>query len=118
MEPDLGLAGDAAETFVQLADSLEEGVSYHHLPGIVYRQDGEITLNGGHCASAFTTPPRLDDLDMHKYAQAGFGIGVLTKLGGFYYPTSGSGAQLDQAAWRVIRPIDRVVHECQRLHQK
>jgi hypothetical protein len=118
MEPDLGLAGDAAETFVQLADSLEERVSYHHLPGIVYRQDGEIIVNGGRCASAFTCPPRLDDLDMHKYAQAGFGIGVLTKLGGFYYPTSGSQAQMDQAAWRVIRPIDEVVQDVQNMQQQ
>src|SRR5207249_5559274 len=69
------------------------------------------------CTSAFTTPPRLDDLDMHKYAQAGFGIGVLTKLGGFYYPTSGSRDQLDQAAWRVIRPIDEVVQDVQNMQR-
>jgi len=118
VEPDLGLAGDAAETFVQLADCLEAGTSYHHLPGVVYRQDGEIILNGSRCASAFTSPPRLDDLDMQKYAQAGFGIGVLTKLGSFSYPTSGAQAQMDQAAWRVIRPIDAVVQDVRDMQQQ
>src|SRR5712692_8013172 len=118
MDPDLGLAGDAAETFVQLADCLESDASCHHLPGVVYRQGGEVILNGSRCASSFTTPPRLDDLDMHKYAQAGFGIGVLTKLGGFYYPTSGSHAQIDQAAWRVIRHIDEVVQDVQNMQQQ
>ena len=87
------------------------GPAFSHLLGVVYRQGGEVILNGGRCASAFTSPPRLDDLDMHKYAQAGFGIGVLTKLDGFYYPASGSRAQMDQNAWRVIRPIDEVVQD-------
>ena len=83
MEPDFGLAGDAAEAFVQLADRLEADVPCHDLPGMVYRQNGEVIVNGGRCASAFTTPPRLEELDMQKYAQAGFGIGILTKLGSF-----------------------------------
>jgi hypothetical protein len=118
LEPDLGLAGDAAETFVQLADSLEEHVAYDHLPGLVYRQEGTIRLNGGLCTSTFTNPPALDDLDMPRYAQAGFGIGVVTKLGSFAYPTSGAQAELDAAAWRVMRPIDAVVHDVQRLQQQ
>lgn len=116
--PDLGLAGDAAETVVQLADCLESGASYHDLPGVVYRQNGEIVFNGSRCASAFTCAPRLDELDMHKYAQAGFGIGILTKLGGFYYPTSASDVQVDQDAWRVIRPIDEVVQEVRDMEQR
>ena len=118
LEPDLGLAGDAAETFVQLADSLEERVSYQHLPGLVYRHEGAIHLNGGLCTSTFTSPPHLDDLDMAKYAQAGFGIGVVTKLGSFAYPTSGAQAQMEQAAWRVIRPIDAVLHDVQHLQRQ
>ena len=36
MEPDFGLAGDAAEAFVQLADRLEADVPCHDLPGMVY----------------------------------------------------------------------------------
>jgi len=118
LEPDLGLAGDAAETFVQLADSLEAGASYYHLPGVVYRQDGGIVLNGNRCASTFTSPPRLDDLDMKKYARAGFGVGVLTKLGGLSYPTSGLPTQIDQGAWRIIRPIDEVVQDVRDMQQR
>lgn len=118
MEPDLGLAGDAAEAFAQLADDLESGAFHHDLPGLVYRQNGEVVLNGGRCASAFAMPPRLDDLDMHKYAQAGFGIGIVTKLGSFYYPTSAADVQAEEALWRVIRPIDEVVAEVRDMEQR
>jgi hypothetical protein len=118
MEPDFGLAGDAAEAFVQLADRLEADVPCHDLPGMVYRQNGEVRVNGGRCASAFTTPPRLEELDMQKYAQAGFGIGILTKLGSFAYPTSAAQAQSDAAAWRVIRPIDAVMQDVQDMQQR
>ncbi len=116
--PDLGLAGDAAEAFAQLADRLQADASYEDLPGLVYRQGGEVVFNGIHCASDFTSPPRLDDLDMHKYAQAGFGIGIVTKLGGFYYPTSASQVRIAQEAWRVIRPIDDVVQEVHEMEQR
>jgi hypothetical protein len=119
LEPDLGLAGDAAEAFVQLADRLETDAPYDDLPGIVYRSGGEVIVQGGRCASTFTHPPRLDELDMPKYAKAGFGIGILTKLGGFYYPTSAtSPAQKDEEAWRVIRPIDSVVEDVQSMQQQ
>jgi hypothetical protein len=71
------------------------------------------------CASShFSRPPRLEDLDMAKYRQAGFGIGVLTKLGGFYYPTAQSGAQIEDGAWRVIRPIGEVVQEVKDLEER
>ena len=118
VEPDLGLAGDAAETLAQLADSLAEGVEYHSLPGLVYRQDGEIIANSSYCTSTFTIPPRFDELDMQKYAQAGFGIGIVTKLGSFYYPTSAADVQAAREAWRVIRPIADVIREVQDMEQR
>ena len=46
---------------------------------------------------------------MARYNKAGFGIGILSKLGGFYYPANASQAQINQSGWRVIRPIDEVV---------
>jgi hypothetical protein len=55
---------------------------------------------------------------MAKYRQAGFGIGVLTKLGGFYYPTAQSGAQTEDGAWRVIRPVAEVVREVKDLEAR
>src|SRR5919108_153841 len=117
--PDLGLVGDAGETFAELAARLEGGEpSYIDLPGIVYRQGDEIIANNAACSSQFSRPPRLEDLDMTKYRQAGFGIGVLTKLGGYYYPSAPSSAQAEDGAWRVIRPIAEVVREVKDLETR
>ncbi len=119
LEPDLGIAGDAGEAFAVLANRIEIGEpSYFDLPGLVHRQDGEIIYNGMRCFSEFAKPPRLEEMDMKKYGQAGFGIGVLTKLGGFYYPTSEAATQTEEGAWRVIRPIDEVVAEVKDLEER
>jgi hypothetical protein len=119
VEPDLGIVGDAGETFAALADRLERGdSSYVDLPGLVYRQGDQIISNKMHSSSQFSQPPRLDGLDMAKYSQAGFGIGVLTKLGGFYYPTAQSGVPMEDGAWRVIRPIAEVVQEVKDLEAR
>ena len=118
MEPDFGLAGDAAEAFVQLADRLEADVPCHDLPGMVYRQNsGEVMVNSA-VVPGVHHPPRLEELDMQRYAQAGFGIGILTKLGSFSYPTSAAQVQRDAEAWRVIRPIDAVVQDVQDMQQR
>ena len=85
---------------------------------MVYAKDGEVLLNEGLCVSAFATRPRLDDLEMDKYRNAGFGIGVLTKLGSFSYPTPASTAGMTEADYRVIRPIDEVVAEVKELWEK
>jgi hypothetical protein len=117
--PDLGLAGDAGETFAELADRLEgDQPSYADLSGLVYRRGDQIILNEASRPSRFSKPPRLDDLDMTKYRQAGFGIGVLTKLGGFYYASAPSGAPAEDGAWRVIRPIAEVVQEVKNLEAR
>ena len=62
--------------------------------------------------------PRLEDLDMHKYRQAGFGIGILTKLGDFSYPTGEAAETPEEQGWRIIRPIDEVVHEVKDMEQR
>lgn len=117
--PDLGLAGDAGETFAELADRLEgDQPSYAELSGLVYRRGDQIIVNEASRPSRFSKPPRLDDLDMTRYRQAGFGIGVLTKLGGFYYPSAPSGAPAEDGAWRVIRPVAEVVQEVKDLEAR
>ena len=116
---DIGLAGDAGETFAALAESIEIGEpSYFDLPGLVYKKDGHTIRNEGYCTSAFAQSPRLEDLDMARYNKAGFGIGILTKLGGFYYPANASDAQIDESGWRVIRPIDEVVAEVKSMKNR
>ena len=116
---DIGLAGDAGETFATLAESLEIGEpSYFDLPGLVFKKDGQTFSNEGYCTSEFAKPPRLEDLDMDRYNKAGFGIGILTKLGGFYYPANASEAQINESGWRVIRPIDEVVAEVKSMKQR
>jgi radical SAM superfamily enzyme YgiQ (UPF0313 family) len=116
VEPDLGIVGDAGETFAELAGRLEASEAYHDLPGLVYRENGGITFNGVRSSSSFMKPPRLEDLDLAKYRQAGFGIGVLTKLD--HYPSAGTPAAQEEGAWRVIRPIDEVVAEVRDLEQR
>lgn len=119
VEPDLGVVGDAGEAFAELADRLERGEpSYVDLPGLVYRDKDQIIFAGTAAASRFSRPPRLEDLDMARYQQAGFGIGVLTKLGGFYYPTAPSGMSAEDGAWRVIRPVAEVVQEVKDLRAR
>ena len=116
---DLGLAGDAGETFSELANRIEIGEpSFHNLQGLVYRDGGKVIFNGAQCSSDFAKPPRLEELDITKYRQAGFGIGVLTKLGGFYYPTTDSETKADAGAWRVIRSVEEVVAEVKDLEDK
>ena len=118
LEPDLGIAGDGGETFAQLADLIEVGELYHSLPGLVYREGEEIIVQGGPASSAFPKPPRLEELDMARYERAGFGIGILTKLGDFYYPTTAGRKETDGAAWRVIRPIEEVVEEAREMKHR
>ena len=112
VQPDFGLAGDAGESFADLAGRIEIGEpDFRGMTGLLYRENGELVYNGMRCSSDFISRPSLDDLDMPRYAKAGFGVSVLTKLGGFYYPTSADDIRTPEGAWRVIRPIDEVVEE-------
>ncbi|MBQ11154.1 MAG: hypothetical protein CMJ45_06360 [Planctomyces sp.] len=118
MRPDLGIAGDGGETFAELADLLDSNSPYEHLSGLVYRENGAVVFNGVRAKSRFAKPPRFEDLDMEKYTKAGFGIGVLTKLGDFSYPKPDSNGKVKEPDWRVIRPIDEVVSEVKEMEEK
>lgn len=111
---DLGIAGDAAEAFATLVERLESGEDYRDVPGIVYREDGEVVVSEGRFVSDFHSFPRLDLLDMRKYNGSGFGIGVVTKLAQAYYPTLDS--SFDGSDWRA-RPADEVVEEIAALNR-
>lgn len=115
LEPDVGLAGDAAETFADLAHLLEKAKSYRQLSGVVYQEKGEIKMAPQRAASGLNRPPRLDDLDLDQYRQAGFGVGVITKLG-WYSSTVPSPNPEDE--WRIVRPVQEVIDEIKRLQTK
>ena len=112
LEPDVGLAGDAAETFAELADLLGESRDFGHLSGVIFRRDGEIVTSPHRAASGLARPPRLDDLDLDQYRRAGFGVGVITKLG-WYSSTVPSPNPEDE--WRIVRPVPEVLEEIKRL---
>ena len=112
---DIGIAGDAAEAFSTLVDSLESGDDYTDIPGVVHRRDGQIVVSEGSFTPDFHRSPRLDLLDMRKYNSSGFGVGVVTKLAQAYYPTSGDG--FDGSDWRIRDP-DEVLNEVKGLNSE
>lgn len=116
LAPDLGLAGDAADSFAQLVERLAYDESYTDLPGAVYRHGDDIVVNPAHCTTDLHLPPRLDLLDLRRYDKAGFGIGVVHKLAQSYYATADKKPQGNGADWR-IRPIDAIVDELCRLQR-
>ena len=104
--PDVGITGSGGDSFSDLADRLERGESYEGLPGLVYRANGKITATEQQPASGAMKPPRLEELDLDRYAEAGFGIGVITKWFG-----SGPVEQ-------NLRPIEEVVAEVKDMRQR
>jgi radical SAM superfamily enzyme YgiQ (UPF0313 family) len=122
LEPDLGIAGDGGETFAQLAECIESGENYLNLPGMVFREGGSIACNGV-AYSSFARPPRLDELDMVRYEQSGFGIGIVTKLDHTFSHSMEAGSEagsieVDCIPWRVLRPIEEVVAEIQEMKDR
>jgi radical SAM superfamily enzyme YgiQ (UPF0313 family) len=115
LEPDLGVAGDGGETFAQLAECIESGETHRNLPGMVYRDNGAVAINGL-AYSNFAKPPRLDELDMARYEQSGFGIGIVTKLDDNF--SHSMDANSDGNSWRVLRPIEDVVAEIQEMKDR
>ena len=116
LEPDIGVAGDGGETFAQLAECLESGEDFQHLPGVVSRNaNGSLNLNGL-AYSEFAKPPRLEELDMARYEQSGFGIGIVTKLDDNFSHAMDSGS--DPNNWRVLRPIEDVVAEIKSMKDR
>ena len=116
LSPDLGIAGDAAESFAQLVERLAQDESCTDLPGVVYRRGEHIVVNPEHFTTDFHVPPRLDLLDLRRYDKAGFGIGVVNKLAQYYYATADGKGRSNGADWR-IRPVDEIIEELRRLQR-
>ena len=119
LEPDVGLSGDAVEVFAELAVLMEEGgvrpghlQGLEELAGVVYRVGNERVIAPQRATSGLTKPPRLEDLDLDQYRQAGFGVGVITKLN-WYASTVETPSGEDQG--RIVRAVCEVVEEVRRL---
>ncbi len=78
--PDLLLAGDASQTFPELAERLEGGTPWKDLPGLVYRDGRAIRMNPPGAWESPTMTPQYNAFDLKKYKAAGYSISVLTKL--------------------------------------
>lgn len=116
LSPDLGIAGDAAESFAHLVEHLAQDKPYTDLPGIVYRHRADIVVNPEHFTTDFHVPPRLDLLDIRRYDKAGFGIGVVNKLAQYYYATADGKGQTQGEDWR-IRPVEEIIEELRWLQR-
>ena len=114
--PDLGIAGDGGETFAQLASCIESGETYHNLPGLVYRDTDGTLVCQGPAYSSFSKPPRFDELDMARYDQSGFGIGIVTKLDDTF-SHSMTGPE-ETTHWRVLKPVEDVVQEVREMKDR
>ena len=110
LEADIGLAGDAVKSFADLIDRLGSGTSCEDIPGLVYRENGRVLARDRGAPADFSISPKLDLLDISRYDKAGFGIGVVTKLAPYYYPTTDREGQSGIDDWR-IRPVDEVIEE-------
>ncbi len=83
LEPDFGIAGEGEIAFPQLIECIENQVDCSAVPGLVWREDGEVRAN----APAFVDdwsrvrPPRRDLFDLQKYAEAGGGANVVVSQG-------------------------------------
>ena len=91
-------------------DRLHERTDYTGVAGLVYRDGAEIIALPAALSSDFRRRPRLD-LDLRLYDRAGFGVGVVTKLAGYYYPTQegrggygGEGSRVRRAASNLSQP--------------
>jgi len=116
LSPDLGVAGDAAESFAHLVECLAQGEPYTDLPGVVYRHHDHIVVNPEHFTTDFHVSPRLDLLDIRRYDKAGFGIGVVNKLAQYYYATADGKGQSNGEDWR-IRPVEEIIEEVRWLQR-
>ena len=114
--PDVGIWGSGGDSFADLADRLELGESFHDLPGLVYRSDGNITTTEQQPTSGVMKPPRLEELDLDRYADAGFGIGVITKW--FGTQTPGPGLTRDDIDRKNLRPTQEVIAEVKDMKQR
>lgn len=116
LRPDLGIIGDGETTFPLLLEGLAGGEVPGDLPGLVREEGSRIVANPGQGLSDFRRLPLRSALDIPRYAAAGFGVGVVTKMHAFPRPGDPPALQAAARALR-IRPVPEVVAEVREIQE-
>jgi radical SAM superfamily enzyme YgiQ (UPF0313 family) len=114
LEPNFGMTGNAERTFPRLLDLLEAGADPAELPGLVHRRGDAIQVNDLPEPAGFARLPRRTAFDLRRYAASGYGVGVVTKMGTFAYPSEAAPAATP-GYLLTIRPIDDLLGELAHL---
>lgn len=104
---DYGLVGDSGEAFASLINQLENNALQESAtPGLVYKANGKTVYDGNVCSSSFSPRPYYEGLDLDSYNNAGFGIGILSKLTSWQYGSE---------SMRVANPPETIINELKQL---
>jgi len=104
LEPDFLLAGDASRTLPELAERVDREAPWEDLPGLVFREGGEIRVNPPGPWDAPQVSPCYEAFDLSRYEAAGYSIAVLTKMWP-YIRAHGSTPQTGGPVPRIDGPI-------------
>ncbi len=83
LEPDFGVSGEGETIFPKLVDRIEQGSEYKDLPGLVWRDAGEVQQNPHGLITDLDAlkPPRRDLFDNKRYAKEKGMANILVKQG-------------------------------------
>ncbi|OGL19960.1 MAG: hypothetical protein A3F92_00240 [Candidatus Rokubacteria bacterium RIFCSPLOWO2_12_FULL_71_22] len=78
---DYGIAGQGEVSFVSLLDSIAKGGLDTTIPGLVWRQDGEIRANAPSITGYRALAADWDAVDLRAYTRKMFGVGIVVRTG-------------------------------------
>lgn len=122
---EFGIHGDGEQALVALWRELHGARRWEHVPGLVYRQDGQLRVNPPAWPAALAVPTRRDAVDNATYFRRGGQLGLETKRGcarrcaycvdplakGAAYRLRAPAEVADECAALVAQGID-VLHLC------
>ncbi|MCP5040415.1 MAG: radical SAM protein [bacterium] len=83
LAPDFGIAGEGEVSFPRLLECLEQEADFRDVPGLVWREHGEIRSNARALVEDWSDfgMPRRDLFDLKKYAEVGGAANVVVSQG-------------------------------------
>ena len=83
LEPDFGIAGEGEVSFPRLLECLENGTGWGDVPGLVWREQGEVRSNAPGLVEDWDAlgMPRRDLFDLKKYAEVGGASNIVISQG-------------------------------------